>query len=286
METTSSVIGVVGVILGSVGSYALMLAVTGMIIWHRTKSSHILLTRMWTFFYGKKECSVSPVAEFLNELTAIHQFRYFTGIRVRNLEQVANVTAVCGTDKEKLARIASAGHLYDLDAMRLRAERFPRWPTMICATVALSVGVWIVVGAFALLFVDRALLQMRASGTWFTLDATYAKPLTNAPGFRLSACSQPSLPASDVTGFAREDITAICQSFSAADTAKYVDSAIVAQRWALALGLTGLLYGLSLLYQWLTASSAALRLKRLPVLVEQEIAAGTSPPSANSVRQP
>lgn len=280
METTSSVIGVVGVILGSMGSYALMLALTGLIIWHRTKSSHILLTRIWTFFYGKKECVVSPVAEFLNELTAIHQFRYFTGIKVCNLEQVRNVTAACGTDKRKLTPVAAAGPFYDLDAMRLRTEKLPRWPTMVCAMAALSVGVWIVVGAFALLFVDRALLQMRATSTWFTLDATYARPLTNAPGFRLSACAQPSLPSPQVTGFSMEDTTAICQSFSAADTAKYVNSAIVAQRWALAVALTGLLYGLSLLRQWLAASSAALRLKRLPVLP------GTSPPSASAVRQP
>jgi hypothetical protein len=276
-ETFASLLG--WIFSGGAGTYtAVLVALVGMLIWQRTKSSHVILTRAWRFFHGKKECTVKPVADFLNELSAIDEFSFKTGIRVTSLAQIERLNALCPMDRSMLERIAKAGKSYDLNALRLAEPgKVPSKGQRMVVALGGYLLVWLSIFIAASLFYDRAVLQMKASRQWFTLDADYAKPLNDAPGFKLAACARPALPASETTGFSAADTAILCAAANIADTQQIVKHAVRTQRYIFGITLVFLLYFSWSTRRWLRRAKAA---SDLTETAGMQLAANASTPAA------
>ncbi|WEF35345.1 DUF6216 family protein [Pseudoduganella chitinolytica] len=263
MDSHSTIAGILGY-LGSwgIGLPGLALVLTAFVIWRRTRSSHILLTRLWRLFHGKSDCKVPAIGDFLDEQTAIHQFRFTTGIQIRNVQQARRLATLFRDDSAMLNKIAAAGPHFDLDAMQLRPrEQLPRLFGMACASLAYALAAWSLVAVLVALTVDRAFLRITATGTWLTLDTNYAKPMSERMGFRLDACKPASLPP-DTGGFSPEEAAAICRAFGAPDNAPFIRTSIQEQRWMLGVLLVLLAYLIAELHRWLAYAKGARALKR------------------------
>ncbi|AXA91561.1 DUF6216 family protein [Massilia sp. YMA4] len=263
MDSQSTIAGIFGYLASwGIGLPVLALALTALVIWRRTGSSHILLTRLWRFFHGKADCKVPAIGDFLDEQTAIHQFRFTTGIHIRNVQQARRLASLFRADTEMLNRIAAAGPHFDLDAMQLRPQdRLPRLFGMVCASLGYALAVWSLVAVLVALTVDRAFLRITATGTWLTLDTNYAKPMSDSKGFRLDACKPASLPP-DTGGFSSEDAAAICQAFGAPENAPFIRTSIQVQRWMLGILSVLLVYLIAELHRWLACAKGARALRR------------------------
>ncbi|AVR96244.1 DUF6216 family protein [Pseudoduganella armeniaca] len=263
METQSTIAGLPGYLASwGLGLPVLALIVTAFVIWRRTGSSHILLTRLWRFFHGKADCKVPAIGDFLDEQTAIHQFRFTTGIQIRNVQQARRLASLFRADSAMLNRIAAAGPYFDLDSMRLRPqEELPRLFAMGGASLAYALAAWALVATLVAISVDRAFLRITATGTWLTLDTAYAKPMSDKPGFRLEACGKPASIVPGISGFSADDIATICQAFGTTNAAPTIHTSIQEQRWMLGILALLLVYMIVELHRWLAHAKGALALK-------------------------
>lgn len=213
-----------GLIILPIGAYA----------WYRTRSTYMILARLWSIFNGKQECKNLAIKDFLDTQSAILQFRFMTGIHARTLPHVHKMIDWAEKHDEAVADIAACGSYFDLEKPALKPEhQLPRrWTLLLCA-MAVSALIFMIFASASLMLPDRAILRMKDTGTLFTLDAVTAQPITlhNSDAFRLKDCPASSDYAHP--DFVESDIKHICAWADTPTTNAYVIHAIKGQRLVL-----------------------------------------------------
>lgn len=204
----------------------------GLLIWMRTRSSHVLMTRLWRLFNGKAECSEPIVNEFLNRQSAVLQFRFMTGLPARTIQQVESLCGWAKENNEDVGDVVACGRYFDLEKPGLKpVNELPgRWKLFSFAGTVMVLAA-ILLGALAGILSDRALLRFKSSDTWFTMDRVSAIPLLQGAGFRLIECASIDTIMKTNPGFRRNDVELICATASAGQVGPYVDTTVDSQRF-------------------------------------------------------
>ncbi|MDO9419235.1 MAG: DUF6216 family protein [Herminiimonas sp.] len=215
------------------------MGIVGFMIWKRTRSMHPLMARIWRVFHGNKDCKDTTVGAFLDEQAALMEFRFITGVNVRTRKQAHAVIDWTRKNNEDIGDVAACGFYFDLERPALKEkEHLPRkgilFLGLICATFSFSATVLFTFG----ITVDRALLQMKESGTYFFLSEEYAKPLFSKQGVSTSQCKDRS---SLLEGsFSPNDAQTICKLLGEEKLATYIKTTVKEQR--IAFGFVALIF--------------------------------------------
>lgn len=218
----------------------------GILIWLRTRSSHVLMTRLWRLFNGRAEGSEAVVNDFLNCQSAVLQFRFMTGLPARTIQQVESLCEWMKKNNEDVGDVVACGRYFDLEKPGLKpASELPgKWKLVgLVGTLAVVAAV-LFVGLVGMLS-DRALLRFKASDTWFTMDRISAIPLMHGAGFNLDECRTIDTVMRANPGFRRKDVELICKTASAGQVGPYIDTTVHSQRFMSAVAC---LYSLCILF--------------------------------------
>lgn len=224
----------------------------------RTGSPHIILGRLWSILHGDKECKTPVIKNFLDEQSSVHQFIFMTGLRIKTPGQIAVLQSWTNSNGETISSIAACGRYFDLARVIPRErEKLPSKPMML--GLAFGVIILAILTATSLVgtVYDRALLKMKDTGTWFSLDNDIAKAIGSYPGFFLENC--PDLIATkEHPGFQQNDVVNICKWRLEKDSRKFISATVTEQRQLF--GAAFLLFGFLLvkLYNTVVQTSNAL----------------------------
>ncbi len=215
---------------------------TSVVIWMRTRSTHILMSRLWVLFNGKQTCEVPLIKKFLDTQAGVLQFRFMTGLHVRTEKQIDSLVSWTKKNDEDMGEIAACGGHFNLELPGLKDEKFlpKEWFLFVLAMITSSLALLVLLSVGGVIL-DRAILQIKQSETWFTLDKVRAKPVSDQLGFKLDTCSAGAEKIAPSSGFSVGDVEIICNAFSQSGTAEYVSSNLRVQRFLF--GWSGLCIG-------------------------------------------
>lgn len=222
-------------LLGALSKFSLLLPIAGLslmgllalYIWNRTRSTYSLMSRLWQLFHGKRDCNDKTIAAFLDGQSALMQFRFTTGVFARTTNQSHALIAWSDRNNEDMGAIAACGSYFDLEKVALR-EALPR-PSVHVAKIVLTLCLFFALVALSMgAILPRALLQFKASGQFFTLSTTDARPLWADGRLSKDQCSDPKLMATG--GFNATDATSICDTFKDPSVSKFVSEIVSKQR--------------------------------------------------------
>lgn len=196
----------------------------------RTGSPHIILGRLWSLLHGDKECNSPIIKNFLDEQSAVHQFNFMTGLRIKAPAKLAALQTWTSSNGETISSVAACGGYFDLETVNL-AERKKLPTNWMMLGISLSLGILALVTIVSLVGVtyDRAILKMKDTGTWFSLDNNIAKAFSAQSGFFLENC--PDVIASrNHPGFQQSDVAHICKWRLDKDRQRFISATVTEQR--------------------------------------------------------
>jgi hypothetical protein len=228
MSATTSISSILGVLQGGITFTVVLTCTIALIMWQRTKSTHMIFSRMWNVFNGKKECSSPTVSNFFEQQNTIHQFRFVTGIKARTIDNVNGLISWARTNNENITDIAACGDHFNIESPGLRKK--PHRRGIIATFVIVLMLSTVVIGSAGGVALQRVILRMNQSGVWFTLDEAYAKPIGDAPGVRLQSCNSDTVSIPNNSGFSGDDLQKICKAFANGSAKDYVRVTVHSQQ--------------------------------------------------------
>lgn len=267
VNTTNDLESFLGSLVGGVPATAVLITLLSIalaiVVWMRTRSTHMLMSRLWVLFNGKSDCKDDQVKKLLDSQSALMQFRFLTGIHVRTLQHISRLNLWANTNNEDIGDIAACGQYFDLDEPKLKEDdKLPSFFSQVFLgifVVALSVTLICFLGGA---ITDRALLQLRSSGTFFTLNNEYAKPFSSSSGFKLNKCSDDHKMISSSSGFSVPEVDVICKVFLNNEVNEYVNSTVRFQRLFFSISSPFLAYFSLVLFSFLLQGVAAHNMKK------------------------
>jgi len=208
-------------------------ALLGWICW-RTRSTHVVITRIWRLIFGKTAMADREIGKFIENRNRLVTFRFFSGMPVRTLAQAKRLLHWSAAHDEEIADIRACGDLFDLEACRLREERIPGRPLQVFQVLLLAGLAGVVILAGYGLRMDQALLQFKESQKWFWLSDTNAVPLGGEGLVSKKACLDDALPPPNRTSFSDDEVSIICKAFRDSDTPAFVEKTVAQMRALLA----------------------------------------------------
>lgn len=204
-------------------------AILGWVCW-RTRSTHVVITRIWRLIFGKAAIADREIGKFIENRNRLVTFRFFSGMPVRTLSQAKRLLRWSAVHDEEIADIRACGDLFDLEACRLREERIPGRPLQVFQVLLLAGLAGAVILAGYGLRLDQALLQFKESQKWFWLSDTTAVPLGGEGLVSKKACLNDELPRPNPTSFSDDEVGMVCKAFGDSDTPPFVEKIVAQQR--------------------------------------------------------
>jgi hypothetical protein len=208
-----------------------IVALIGLLAWHRTRSSHMIMARLWLLFNGNKECKVDYIKNFLEGQSAVLQFRFMTGLRrARTAPQIENLITWTIANNEDMADVAACRRYFDLEKPApLSRDKLPSKLVMgLTWTAAMVLALGIVLCLGCVIF-NRAILTMKDSKTVFTLTEHFAEPIGDGLAIQLKDCSV-LLAQKETSGFTKSDIEHLCKWAALPETNEFIADTIQTQR--------------------------------------------------------
>lgn len=205
----------------------------GLYVWRRAGSSHSLMTRLWQLLHGKQECKDPVIGEFLDEQGALLQFRFTTGVRARTRQQAQALIRWTRENNEDMGHVAACGPYFDLEKVELKEEdRLPSlWHLVGRFFVAIVLFTLSLTSAWGIAFLDDAILQMKKSKVFFSVNAAGAKRFGVSEKLTRDQCSNQTDANST---FSPEDREAVCKLLKSEELVSYINATVKSQRLALA----------------------------------------------------
>lgn len=226
------------------------MAILAFYVWNRTQSSYSLLARLWQLFHGNRDCKNKEIAEFLDEQFSLMQFRFTTGIPARTRKHATAVIDWARKHNEDVGAVAACGSYFDFENIKLKEENeLPKKWNLTGRFASVLFLLFVVVAFVSGAFFDRAILQLKSSGTYFTLSLNDAKPIGYEPGFTLKQCASGKL--SPDNGFDKKDVDVICEFFKDKSLGPYLTQTVNEQKIVLGVGAFPAAWMFWIAFSWL-----------------------------------
>jgi len=272
LTTITSLLGNISVVI------ALAFIGTALWVWARTRSTHVLVYRLWRWFTDRQEVTNGRIKEFLDDQNSLMSFRFMSGLHAQTTTHAQTLIRTIDSHALDVSDIRLAGAYISVEPTGFRVAKLPKpvWQTAKRAlmTVLLSAAILAFLGTA----VDTALLRFKSSGTWFALTADSARRLEfSALPLRREDCKAAQ---SEKTGFSALERQQICEAWRAPTTNAFLTETVSTQRLSFLL-LAGLLLFLawhpfSSLRRSLAAGRVAAQLAKRDRQPALELAAQTS----------
>ena len=188
------------------------LVVVALLAWlcWRTRSTHPVLMRTWRLLMGRCGVADREVGRLIEARDRLIRFRFFFDLPVRTLAQAKRIGRWASQQDEDLSAVAACGNLFDLEACRLREEALPSRSTQVGRVLLVAAFAVVVAVLLLATATNRALLQFRQSGVWFSMSADSAVALRGDARLDAAQCAssdrgrnETKFPTASVRAFAR-----------------------------------------------------------------------------------
>lgn len=233
-SSVSNIVTVLGNSVGLSGPISVAIATglfVGWICW-RSKSSHLILIRLWRLAYGRQGIKDRELLKFIRTRDRLIFLRMH-GVPARTLCAGKKLLAWAEKHDEEMADINACGPLFDREACALRVAAIPAtWWRFLASIGCMALAMGLMFSG-ALTATDRAILQFKDSGTWFSLAPDRAAPLRHQGTVTTQACVLPAgqtPPANDV--FSTREVADLCILLRSPTRNIYIEDIVRAQRWS------------------------------------------------------
>ncbi|WP_454719478.1 MULTISPECIES: DUF6216 family protein [Cupriavidus] len=212
-------------------SAALGLIAVAWLIWRRTKSTHSLMTRIWLWFDRNSKNNDRTISDFLDDQTALMQFRFTTGVPARTLPQAHRLIGWIKSNEENIDAIKACGDYFDIELPGLRGEE--RLPSKI--QQVMLAGAFVILFVFASLAIlgaaqSSAFLRTKATGISFLLFSDRVVMFWSDETFSAKQCNGGHSEIRKRTGFNEDEANAVCKLFADGSAKTYVSENVRSQR--------------------------------------------------------
>lgn len=225
----------------------------------RARSTYPFLKQMWKLLMGRAVASDVDIARFVQAYEDLLRFRFLFGLPVRTLGQAKALQTWAAHHDEGLEQIRACGKHFDIDSCELLSNKIPGRLTQLSMFVLLVGLTFSSVLGIAGTTTDRAVLQFKASRTWFLLAPIGATRL-NGQSWSASSCSAHA--ASAGAPFSSAERAELCKAFSTPETASFIRETVLSQRWSFGTLTVGVLIGFVYLQGALRQAVAAEDLRK------------------------
>ena len=223
----------------------------------RSGSPHILITRVWRVVHGRTHSAAAADAVWLNERTALMQFRVVTGVRCRTFGDMQRLVRWSREHNEEVGDIARCGSYFDLAQPGL-SKVAPKPEVIIAGFLFCTFAAVCLVSAVSMA-VPRAMVKVKQEGaSSLLLSPDDVRVWHSDKHFGSAECKAmaPSALASEV-GLTVPEVFVVCGWFADTDMPAKVGRTLRDQRVALAtLGLLMLFY-VAITRGWFRSSLAS-----------------------------
>lgn len=273
-------------LFGSLGVIASLLLV-GVLAYAitRTRSTHIVMFRLWRLASGGAELHDEKIRAYLHDQHALMSFRFVTGLVVHRTQDVHALIDWSRERQIDIEQLGRAGEYFDPATKTVSADKLPRKRRLVGMLVSAMVSWFLLVLTLLTLafFFDQALVRFKSTGTQFALQPESARKLWPFSDlYRLIDCG-PGV-ANKAAGFTPEEQAILCTSFRDPEARRYVTETIHKQRSGLAMLLLALLVATVLNSRAIQRVHAAKQLARTlePPQPSQDAALHPAAPDGNS----
>ncbi|UCV07962.1 DUF6216 family protein [Dechloromonas denitrificans] len=191
--------------------------------WYRTGTTHSLLERLWRLSAGKVEVGDTHLGKFIKETRDLERFRFMYGLKVGNTEDLHKLLAWLKKHSIDIDLAQRGKKWIDIKTPEIIVLPSQGYVTRQCLAVILY-GT-LAIGASSLSSSQLALLQMKATGTWFLSDAKSVKPLIGNWVIDSEICKGQPTEAPRGTGFSEDETTVVCKALETSGLNEIVKSA-------------------------------------------------------------
>ncbi len=247
----------------------------------RSRSSHLVLSRLWRLVQGKPQRTDPIVARWLDQRDALVQFRVMAGAPVRTLKNAHRLIEWAEAHNEDVADIARCDVNFDLEAIALKKTPSRFQFAVVAVLLSLSISTFIISATATL--APRAWVSVRQSDAQtLYLSPTDVRVWGSAHHFGLAQCeARASADLAAEVELSESEVSTACGWLKDPKLSEYLDKTMTTQRLALAwIALLGGSYT-CLFSRWLSSIRAARDMaKRLAARAAPTSSA--SPTSASS----
>jgi hypothetical protein len=206
--------------------FALLIAFT---CW-RTRSTHLVVVRLWRLVTGKSDLSDRELGRMLDTRHKLLKFRFHTGLAARTWLKAKELMSWAARHDEELADVKTCGHWFDLEATRLK-EQVPAAWGLFWRVLTLTLAAWLAMLLLSLTASNRAFLQMRESGTFFSLSIESANGVFRGQRITVADCTADEGMVAQKLSVTLREAKSVCDALrDAPATRTLVGNAVTEQR--------------------------------------------------------
>ena len=258
-----------------------------LLVWIRTQSLHLPLSRLWQLILGSQEIQDPEIKRLINEQNDLMRFRLAFGIRVESMAQCRRLQDWAKTHGLEMTQLGACRAFFDI------AKFDPKVPSRFFVHLRFAVlllSLSLLLSVPELMKYGSALARLKDSGRWVLLDNDSAATFPPFGSERLTRewCWKGD-PAKPLDSFNPDERGILCKAFgsegteaserakAASELAAFVQDALSAQRSVLGLLAASLILCALVCARWLAAAAAVTKLKRM---------LGEPPSEANTAQAP
>lgn len=229
--------------IGLVTMFLFLLAVV--LILGRTRSTYVLAYRLWRWATDRQEVKDPGIQKFLEDQHSLMSFRFVTELQARSLKQANALIDQIARLELDVCEVRAASPYLAIDGAKIVTKRLParRSITVIKAMIIILLTLASISFTGSVLL-DAALVQFKASRTWFLLskqDAIGMHPSQSQ--FTLGQCKQKPVPSPNA--FTAEERRVLCEAWRDPDGTRQIQDIVSEQRLSL-----GIVTSALLLFAW------------------------------------
>lgn len=237
--------------------------------WWRTGSIRSVLDRVWHLLAGSTDVNDPILKEVLVNSRDLERFRFTYRIKVDSLDDVHKLHAWSQQHRVDIATLAKAREWVDVTRSDLIKDppsayiRRRLWLTGLLLVVVYGLG--------ALLLPSGALLQMKASGTYFRLQESSLQHPLWFWSVASSDCKTSVDAVVRKTGFTKEEAGLMCGMLQGDDAKSLIEENQADQRWLFVVTLIPLGFWFFSTTWLLGAARAALALRMRTEVADHDL---------------
>lgn len=196
----------------------------------RTRSSHLILIRLWRFVYGRQVLKDREIGRYFLALEKLLQVRFITGVPFRTLQSAKRMIAWSAENDEDLSAVKKCKELFDIENRSIKVDLLPSKTRQVIRLVFVLILAWAAIVLSLAALQSDAIFQMKASRVWFSMSTDTAVNFWGNGIITAADCESkiPNLGAR--MGITEVEVEAICNTFKKPTLQKDLHASIESQR--------------------------------------------------------
>jgi len=201
----------------------------------RTRSMHLLMTRVWRVVFGKVDVGDRDLSKFIETRNRLMKFRFFSGINFRTLAQAKRLSKWATENDEEVSDVRACGGYFNRELCQLNEKEVPGRSVQLGMLIGLCILLALLMFSSAGMATNRAIYKMKDSGVWFLFsDKEVTKLFGDRHRIDLDDCAKSTDVAADAarTPYTPIEYKAICKALSDPHVAAGIRETVGQQRVA------------------------------------------------------